>query len=136
MAEIKKQTSTTYAFEVYEAIKQFTAEYVKYSISITSLKENDTSKVSEETLPGLQDLIHNLRYYEKHAWIRLRAIGSVEKIDLVSIGKQRPVLLERVPVDAEVEKLILEYNKILATKFTDKLLKTEAETVDDLAGNL
>lgn len=135
MVKQEQTTTQTYALEVYEAIRQFTAYYVQYSVGLQQLKETG-KKVDEENLPQIEQAINQLRTYEKHAFIRLQAITTIQDIDLEPVKEQRQILSQRVPSDQELENLAVIYNRILATKFTDNLLKTPSSQVGELTGSL
>lgn len=136
MTETQRMTSATYTQEVYEAIRQLTAYYVNYSISLIELKQSAKNTLEEETKVALNQSINSLRAFEKHAYIRLKAISELQKIDLNKISAKRICLEAPVPKDVELEELITEYNKILATRFTDDILRTPQQDIGELTGNL
>lgn len=136
MPDTTNTAGNTYILEVYEAIRQLTAYYVNYSTGLQELQQKNTDKIDQETQTALTQSINSLRVYEKHAYIRLRAISEQHKINLAPITDKRGCLNSLVPHDKQLEELIIEYHKILSSKLADNVLRTAQQDISELTGNL
>jgi len=134
-----EKISSIYAQEVYEAIRLLTDNYGRYSTLLQRLKNrpenSEENKIASETLKTIETAVDELRYYEKHAYIRLQAISSIQKIDLTTVNEKRESLKRTVPIEEEIEELVIEYHKILATKLTESSFVSSASQVNELTGN-
>lgn len=126
--------SAVYIYQAGDAILKFIDNSIIYSNTFQEMSSK--KKVEDEILPGIQQAVNYIRYFEKHAFFRVKVISEIVGFSIEKIENGRGCLKEKVPSAEKVEELAMDYNRLLSTKISLVEIRTPQQTVSEITGSL
>jgi hypothetical protein len=109
-----QDSKISYLQEIDEALRELNAAYAQYAnieffINLKNMDAQDKQ--------AFRNTINNIRIYETHAYIRIKTLKPKMEETYPELVELRKHLKKTVPEPKDVEKLVLQYNKIKSEQF-------------------